>query len=184
MANPNDTFENPRNGDKVRFLITSQESDGEVLKVQIWNRPGVSMPPEHFHPLQIETMEVIEGELGVKLNAGEQVLSAGQKVTVPRNTPHRTWNAGGTELILTSELRPALKSEYFIETVIALASQGKTNAAGVPNNFIQFATILNEHYGELFVTNPPVPVQKLTARLIGGLGKLLGYKGYIPFESN
>jgi hypothetical protein len=35
MANPNDTFENPRNGDKVRFLITSQESDGEVLKVQI-----------------------------------------------------------------------------------------------------------------------------------------------------
>ena len=120
MANPNDTFENPRNGDKVRFLITSQESDGEVLKVQIWNRPGVSMPPEHFHPLQIETMEVIEGELGVKLNAGEQML----------------------------------------------------------------ATILNEHYGELFVTNPPVPVQKLTARLIGGLGKLLGYKGYIPFESN
>ena len=90
----------------------------------------------------------------------------------------------GTELILTSELRPALKSEYFIEIVIALASQGKTNAAGVPNNFIQFATILNQHYGELFVTNPPVPVQKHTARLIGGLGKLLGYKGYIPFDRN
>jgi hypothetical protein len=83
-----------------------------------------------------------------------------------------------------SELRPALKSEYFIETVIALASQGKTNAASVPNNFIQFTTILNEHYGELFVTNPPVPVQKFTAKLIGGSGKLLGYKGYIPFSRN
>ncbi len=142
------------------------------------------MPPEHFHPLQIETMKVIQGEMGVKLNAREQVLWEGQKVTVPRNTPHRTWNAGGTELILPSELRPALKSEYFIETVIALASQGKTNAAGVPNNFIQFPTILNEHYGELFVTSPPVLVQKVTAKLIGSLGKLLGYKGYIPFSRN
>jgi quercetin dioxygenase-like cupin family protein len=184
MAKPNDTFENPRNGDKVQFLITSKESNGEVLKVQIWNRPGVEMPPEHFHPLQTERMDVIQGEMGVKLNAREHVLSAGQKVTVPRNTPHRTWNAGGTELILTSELRPALKSEYFIETVIALASEGKTNAAGVPKNFLQFATILNEHYGELFVTNPPVPVQKFTAKLIGGVGKLLGYKGYIPYRRN
>ena len=46
------------------------------------------------------------------------------------------------------------------------------------------ATVLNEPYGELFVTKPAVLVQKFIAKVVGGLGKLLGYRGYIPFRRN
>jgi len=183
MTKPNEVFENPRNGNKMQFLITSAESNGEVLKVKIWNPPGISMPPERLHPLQTDSMEVIQGRMRVKIDGREQVLSAGQKIVAPKNTPHQAWVDGDTELIVIHELRPALNTEAFFETKIALASQGKSDANGVPKNFLQFAAILNENYGEIFVTNPPVPVQKFTAKVIGGLGKLLGYKGFVPFQS-
>lgn len=183
MAKPNDVFENPRNGNKMQFLITSAESNGEVLKMQIWNPPNVPMPPEHLHPLQTDSMEVIQGQMRVKVGGHEQILSAGQKIVAPKNTPHQTWTEGSTELIVVHELRPALKSEFFFETQIALAALGESNANGVPKNFLQFATILNENYGEIFVTNPPVPIQKFVAKVIGGLGRLLGYKGFVPFPS-
>lgn len=183
MAKPNDIFENPHNGNKMQFLITSAESKGEVLKVKIWNPPGVPMPPEHLHPLQTDSMEVVQGRMRVKAGNREQVLSAGQKTLVPKNTPHQVWVEGDAELTVIHELRPALNTESFFETQIALAAQGKSDANGVPKSFLQFAAILNENYGELFVTNPPVPVQRFVAKVVGGLGKLLGYKGYVPFQS-
>jgi quercetin dioxygenase-like cupin family protein len=163
MAKPNDLFENTHNGNKLQFLITSAESKGEVVKVKVWTPTGVPMPPEHIHPLQTDSMEIIQGQMRVKIDGHEQVLSAGEKIVVPKNTPHRTWVEGSTELIVIHE-------------------QGKSKANGVPKDFLQFATILNENYGELFVTNPPVPVQKFVAKVIGGLGKLLGYKGFVPFQ--
>lgn len=183
MAKPNDLFENTHNGNKLQFLITSAESKGEVVKVKVWTPTGVPMPPEHIHPLQTDSMEIIQGQMRVKIDGHEQVLSAGEKIVVPKNTPHRTWVEGSTELIVIHELRPALNTEAFFETQMALAAQGKSNANGVPKNFLQFAAILNENYGELFVTTPPVPVQKFVAKVIGGLGKLLGYKGFVPFPS-
>jgi len=184
MAKPQDIFENPHNGNKLQFLITSAESKGEVLKVQVWTPPNVPMPPEHLHPLQTDAMEIVQGQMRVKIGDQEQILSAGEKIVVPKNTPHQAWTAGNTELIVIHELRPALKTEAFFETQLALAAQGRSNANGVPKNFLQFAAILNENYGELFVTSPPVPVQKIVAKVIGGLGKLLGYKGFVPFHGN
>ncbi|MEW5828107.1 MAG: cupin domain-containing protein [Chloroflexota bacterium] len=182
MAQPNEVFENPHNGNKMQFLITAAESQGEVLQVKIWTPPNVAMPPEHLHPLQTDSMEVVQGQMRVRVGGHEQVLSAGQKIVAPKNTPHQTWVAGSEELTVIHELRPALKSEFFFETQIALAAQGKSDANGVPKNFLQFATVLNENYGEIFVTNPPVPVQKFVAKVIGGLGRLLGYKGFVPFQ--
>ena len=183
MARLNDLFENPHNGNKIQFLVTSAESKGEVLKMQVWNPLHVPMPPEHLHPLQTDSMEVIQGQAGIKVGDHEQILSAGEKIVVPKNTPHRVWVAGDTELIVIHELRPAMNTESFFETQIALAAQGKSNANGVPRNFLQFATILNENYGEIFVTNPPVPVQKFVAKVLGNLGKLLGYNGFVPFRA-
>jgi mannose-6-phosphate isomerase-like protein (cupin superfamily) len=183
MAKPNDILENLRNGSRMQFLITSAESKGEVVKVKVWTPPHVPMPPAHLHPLQTDAMEIIQGQMRVKIGSHEQVLAAGQRIVVPKNTPHQTWVEGSTDLIVTHELRPALKSETFFETQLALAAQGKSHANGVPKDFLQFATILHENYGELFVTNPPVPVQKFVAKVIGGLGRLLGYPGVVPFPS-
>jgi hypothetical protein len=46
---------------------------------------------------------------------------------------------------------------------------------------LQFAAILNECYGELFVVGPPIPAQKFMAKVVGRFAKMIGYKGYVPF---
>ncbi len=168
----------------MQFLITAEDSKGQILRVKVWTKIGAQGPPEHMHPKQTETFEIINGTAGFKLNGKEQILLAGQNITVPMNAPHKFRNAGDNELVMVVELKPALKTEFFLETFYSLAKDGKSDKNSVPNNFLHFMTILNEYYGEQFIIGPPIPVQKLLAKVVGGLGKLLGYKGFVPFDRN
>ncbi len=182
MAKTNDLIENPVIGDKLQFLVTAEDSKGEILKVKLWVKKGGQGPPEHIHPKQTETFEIISGTAGIKLNGKEHILTAGQAITVPMKAPHTFRNVGDNELVMTAELKPALRTEYYLETLYSLAMKGKVNKNAIPNNFLHFMTILNEYYGESFIVGPPVLAQKILIRLVGGLGKLLGYKGFLPFE--
>ncbi|MEO6583308.1 MAG: cupin domain-containing protein [Ferruginibacter sp.] len=135
MAKTNDIIENPIMGDIVKFLITSHDSNSQNLKVYVWNTVGAQRPPEHRHPKQIETFVIVSGTAGFKLNGKEQILTSGQTVTVPMNTPHKFWNAGSNELEMTGELKPALRTEFFLETMYSLSQKGKVNKNAIPKNF-------------------------------------------------
>ena len=180
MAKTNQVIENKTFGDKAKFLITAEDSKGELLKAELWCKPGGEGPPLHYHPIQSERFEVVSGELSIMCNGNKMVLKSGETFTVNANEPHKWWNGLNEELIAIAELRPAMKTEYFLETIYSLDVQGKTNKKGLPGT-LQFAAILNECYGELFVVGPPILAQKIMAKVIGGFAKLIGYKGYIPF---
>ena len=183
MAKTNDIIENPVSGTKIQFLITAEDSNGEMIRKKIWNKKGAQGPPEHMHPTQIETFEILSGTAAVKLYGKEQIFTAGQSFTVPENAPHTFHNAGQEELVMIVEVRPALRTEFFVESMYALAKQGKVNKKAVPN-FLQMMTLLNEYYGEGFLVGPPVLVQKILAKVVGGIGKLFGLKGYLPYSAN
>lgn len=181
MAKTNQVIENKTFGDKAKFLVTAEDSKGELLKAELWCKPGGVGPPLHYHPIQSEHFEVVKGELSLICNGQKMILKPGEKFMVSPNDAHKWWNEGNEELIAIVELRPALKTEFFLETVYSLDLQGKTNKkTGLPSP-LQFAAILNECYGELFVVGPPIPAQKFMAKVIGGFAKMIGYKGYIPF---
>jgi mannose-6-phosphate isomerase-like protein (cupin superfamily) len=182
MAKKNQVIENKTFGDKVKFLITAEDSKGKLMRAELWVKPGGQGPPEPFHPVQSESFEVIKGELTLNCNGKEVVLRHGEKYIVPPNAAHKWSNAGKEELVIVGELRPALKTEFFLETMYSLDVQGKTNKKGLPNA-LQFAAILNECYGELFVVGQPIPAQKFMAKVVGGFAKFIGYKGYIPFPA-
>ena len=184
MAKTNDIIENPVTHEQIRFLTTSEDSDGKLLKIEFTCKVGAQGPPEHIHPHQSETFEIINGNAGILLNGKEQFLTTGQKVTVPANAPHRFWNAGDNELLMTAEFKPALRTEFFLESVFSIAKQGKANKTGTPRNLFQFGAILNEYYGETFILGPPIIAQKFLAKVIGGLGKLIGYKGFVQYNRN
>lgn len=180
MAKTNQVIENKTFGDKAKFLVTSEDSNGELMKAEVWVKPGGKGPPLHYHPVQSETFEVIKGELSLIADGEKMILKPGEKYTVPPNSAHKWWNAGKEELIIIGELRPALKTEFFLESMYALDWLRKTDKEGLPNT-LQFAAILNDCYGELFIVGPPVFAQKFMAKVIGRFAKLLGYKGHIPF---
>jgi len=182
MAHTHAIIENPVIGDKMQFLTTAQDSHGETLKIKVWFKAGAQGPPYHIHPVQTEIFEVLSGTAEFTLNGEQQKLTAGQTLVVPPNAKHKFRNASDSELVMAVELKPALKSEFFLETFYSLAKKGKTDKMSVPNNFLHWMTILNEYYGEQFIVGPPIFMQKLMARIFGGLGKLFGYKGYVAYE--
>ena len=182
MAKTNDTIENPVIGEKLKFLVTAEDSKGEELKFQVTCKVGATGPPLHWHPKQHETFEVISGTAGITMNGKEQLFIAGQKTEATMNELHTYRNTGNNELVMTIALYPALRTEFFLETMYSLAKQGKCNAKGVPKDLLQFAAILNEFYGELFIVGPPLPAQKFMAKVIGGFAKLIGYKGFVKYD--
>lgn len=185
MALTDQIIENPVMGDRVKFLVTSADSGGKLLKVELWCKPGAKGSPRHYHPLQTETFEVIRGELGLEDEGKKRVLKAGERYTVLPGSPHRFYNASTSQdLLVEVDVQPALKTEFFFETMYSLAKEGKTNGESLPKNLLQFSALLHEYYGEMFAVGPPVLLQKIIAKGLGGFAKLLGYKGFIPFRNN
>jgi quercetin dioxygenase-like cupin family protein len=180
MATTNQIIESRTYGDKAKFLVTAADSNGELLRAEIWVKPGGEGPPEHYHPIQSETFEVIKGQLNLMHEGKEIALKPGEKFTVPPNTLHKWYNASTEEMVAVVELRPALKTEYFLESMYSLDYQGKLDKKGLPSP-LQFAAILNECYGELFVIGPPIFLQKIIAKIVGRFAKMIGFKGYVPF---
>ena len=183
MAKKNQLMENKILGDRAKFLIPAADSNGELLKMEIWIKPWGQGPPLHYHPIQSETFEVISGKLGIEVNGKKMEFGPGEKYTIQPNAAHKWYNAGQEELHAIGELRPALKTEFFLESMYALAQQGKTNEVGLPGT-LQFAALLNDCPGELYVVGPPIIAQKIMAAVVGRFAKLLGYKGFVPFPEN
>ena len=78
------------------------------------------------------------------------------------------------------ELRPALNSEIFFETLYGLARDCKTDENGVPNLLQQAVTLNGVNKGEIYLAWPPVPVQKALLAVLAPVGRLLGYKDHYP----
>ena len=96
-------------------------------------------------------------------------------MTVPAGTPHKFWNAGDDEAHFVCEVRPALQFEQLLETMFALAADGKTNRKGMPNP-LRLAVIANAHFDTVRLPFPPAWMQKAGLLLGAPLGRLLGYR--------
>jgi hypothetical protein len=71
-------------------------------------------------------------------------------------------------------VRPALQFESLLETMFALAADGKTNRRGMPNPF-RLAVIARAHFDTVRLPFPPATVQRLSLAIGAPLGRLLGY---------
>ena len=87
----------------------------------------------------------------------ERVLEAGEEIVVPSGTPHTFWNASqsGEELRHVVELRPAVNSEGFFETVFGLERDGRI-VAGKANVPLVMAPVVLEY--DNFLPGIPIPV--------------------------
>jgi mannose-6-phosphate isomerase-like protein (cupin superfamily) len=173
MAQAGQMIENPVTHDRVIFRTTAQDTYGASLLFDDFLLEDYVSPPEHLHPSQQESFEVVSGLLGIRVNGHQQVLQVGEKMVVPPGTPHTIWRAGEGETHVLVEFRPARQTEDFFETMFALARDGKTNAQGNPG-VLQFAAGALT-YG-MYVTKPPISFQKAVFAVLGPLARALGYQ--------
>jgi quercetin dioxygenase-like cupin family protein len=180
VINPGDTLENPVTGERLVFRTTARETNGEAVVFEAFVQPDGFVAAAHVHPAQEERFQVLKGTLGFRLGREELVAGPGRLLTVPAGTPHRFWNAGETEAHFVCEVRPALQFEALIETMFALACDGRTNRKGMPNP-LRLAVIAQAHFDTVRLPFPPAWTQRAGLALAAPLGRLLGYEpAYVP----
>jgi quercetin dioxygenase-like cupin family protein len=190
MIQQGDVIENEVTGERLVFVKTSQETDGELVVVEAFVKPTGFVASEHLHPYQEERFQVLRGTVGFKLDKSRMIAGPGQRITVPAGTPHKFWNAGDDEAHFVCEVRPALQFERLIETMFGLATDGRTNKKGMPNP-LRLAVIAQAHFDDVRLPFPPVWMQRMGLALGAPIGRLLGYEAiYVPsgaevaFEGN
>ncbi len=175
MIRTGDTIQNPVTGERITFLTTSADTSGEAVVVEVVVQPDGFVAAGHVHPSQSERFAVAEGTLGLKVGGRKLTLEPGEVALVEPGTSHRFWNAGDDEVRFVCEVRPALQFESLVETMFALAADGKTNRKGMPNPF-RLAVIALAHFDTVRLPQPPAWLQRAGLALGAPLGRALGYK--------
>ncbi len=174
MAKKGDIIENPVTGEKIIFLETSKDTGGKYVRYEYYAKPNSPITPEHLHPNAEERFEVAKGTVTFKINGEDRVFKPGDSAVLPGGVPHTAWNSGTEEIMIKSEIRPALNYEDYYETCFYLARNGKTNKKGMPN-FLQLAVNGYEMKDQTFLPGA-IWVQKLFFNIVGPIAKIFGYR--------
>ena len=182
MIRKGDVIDNPVTGERLRFLETSEETNGEYVLVECTVQPNGFVAAAHVHPHQTERFEIEAGLVGFRLDGADVLAGPGESVVVPAGSSHRFWNAGETEARFVCEVRPALAFERLLQTMFALANDGKTSRRGMPNP-LRLAVIAKEHFDTVRLPFPPAALQRAALALAAPLGQALGYHGTVTSQA-
>jgi quercetin dioxygenase-like cupin family protein len=174
MIRTGQTIENPVTGERITFLTTSADTGGEAVVIEVVVQPHGFVAAAHVHPSQSERFAVASGTLTLKVGGEQLTLRAGDVATVEPGVPHRFRNVGDEPVRFVCEIRPALQFESLLETMFALAVDGKTNRKGMPNP-LRLAPIAQAHFDTVQLPFPPAWLQRAGLALAAPLGRLLGY---------
>lgn len=174
MSRSGDLHTNTLTGE--RSLILHGTDDGPERRVVAL----VTVPPkgavigEHLHPAVYERVLVVSGRMGVKVGGREREIGPGEEVALPPGIVHDWWNAGDGEAQFIVEVSPADRFEMMISTLFGLASDGKTNAKGMPN-LLQIAVVAWEFDDIVRFVKPPRIVQRVLFGILAPIGRACGY---------
>ena len=165
MAKSGDVLEMPNLGVRFVFRQTSAETNGELLEYDVIGRPRGFLVQGHVHPVQEERHEVIAGANGLAIGGEKKVYGVGESLAIPPGTPHRHFPAGSGEGHVRVELRPALRTEEFLERLAQLEREGKVAKRGWLKPADTARMVLDfEQEGR--ASRPPAAVQKALARTV------------------
>jgi quercetin dioxygenase-like cupin family protein len=80
-------------GGSLTFKALARETDGSLTAFESRTPPGEG-PPLHVHPVNDETIYVLEGSIRVRLGDEVHLAEAGSFTYFPRRMPH-TWQSVG-----------------------------------------------------------------------------------------
>ncbi|MBL7792331.1 MAG: cupin domain-containing protein [Saprospiraceae bacterium] len=175
MAFKNKIIRNPVTGQDIKFIQTARDTGGQLLEMETTYNEYSREPVPHYHPFQKEDFTVIEGEVTVRIDGQLSVLKPGDKLHIPKNKIHSMWNNTDQKTVVNWQVRPAMETEYLLETGMGLANDGKTNANGMPN-ILQVALMANKFAGVFRLAKPPFVVQKILFIILTPIAYLSGYR--------
>jgi quercetin dioxygenase-like cupin family protein len=165
---------NPTNGDTYEFVETAKDTNGASVIVKATIKSKGKLVPKHYHVYQDETFEVVSGSLTVWLDGKTKILSAGEKLTLPKNIPHNHYNNDDIPVSYIHTVTPAFDFDYLIENLIGLAADGKSKNGKY--GLVQELVSLKYLDGKTYLADIPLGVQKFLMNVIAPIGRLFGYR--------
>jgi mannose-6-phosphate isomerase-like protein (cupin superfamily) len=186
MAYPGQVVTDAVTGTRIVVLKTSAETGGKLLQFEETYPPGRGKEANapHLHLTFDERFEIVEGRAAYVVNGAEQFAEASATLVIPRGAAHlNPYNAGGAPLNLIHSIaldppnvRTLESFENAFDTIGQLAQRGQLNRRRQPKGFLQFAVILQSLHPHSYAAGIPIPAQQVIFGLLGGLGRLLGYR--------
>ena len=170
-----DKIENKRTGQRMIFLQTAMDTNGELLQIECFSPPTTTREPEHIHPSQENYFKVLSGVLHFKVNGKIVLAGPDDEITIPPGAPHHFWNEEEETAHYIQEFRPALEIESLFETFFSLARDGKLKNSGAPNIF-RASLIMLRYSNELRIVKPSWVLQKIVFSCMAPFGRILGFK--------
>jgi quercetin dioxygenase-like cupin family protein len=117
---------------RVELLRTARETGGELLEFDVIGRARGLLAQSHVHPWQVERLEVMSGAMRLRIDGHERLLTEGQSMEVPAGAPHRQLPEGRGPGRARVQVRPAGRTQAFLERLTALCRDGQINRFGLP----------------------------------------------------
>ena len=164
MEDQNRVIENPVLGDKITFVKTAGETNGEYLlmKSELSPHGGVTL---HYHVTFTETFDVLEGRLHVVVAGEHKLLEGGQSALVPLKAHHRFYSTSDIPVKYLVEIRPARQFEKSLRIAYGLARDGRVTNKGIPSNIWHLALIFQ--LAETYLPGLPLFIQQKSVWCFG-----------------
>jgi uncharacterized protein YndB with AHSA1/START domain/quercetin dioxygenase-like cupin family protein len=159
-------------GVRVELLRTAQETGGELLEFDVVGRARGLLAQSHVHTTQVERLEVVSGAMRVRIDGRERLLSEGESTEVPAGTPHSQMPAGEGMGRVRVQVRPAGRTQAFLERLAALCREGQINRFGFPRP-VAGARLVRDFADTGHATRPPLAMQRALAALIVAVARPL-----------
>jgi quercetin dioxygenase-like cupin family protein len=172
VAKPGEVIDLPSLGVRMTFLLTSEQTNGELLRVEVVLPAGFSIA-EHVHPQQEEQHQVVSGTLRARVGGQERDYQAGQRAIGPPGVSHAWSNPSDHEdLHLVSEHRPVLHMELMLDTGSRIARDFAANKAGALKHVLQVAVLLDQIKDDFYFTGWPMRALMTFCVAIAPVGRL------------
>src|SRR5918999_984322 len=147
MAKPGDVLDTPSLGVQIEFRRTTAETGGELLEFDVVGRPRGFITQPHVHPGQAERHEVIEGAMRIKTGGVETTLGRGETFETAPGHAHRHVPAGDGPGRVRVQVRPARRTEEWLERIAAMDRDGGFTCGGWPRP-VAGARLIRDFEGE------------------------------------
>jgi quercetin dioxygenase-like cupin family protein/uncharacterized protein YndB with AHSA1/START domain len=156
-------------GIRVEVRRTAEETNGELFEMDVIGRPRAFFAQRHIHPEQTERLQMISGAMKVTMAGRDHIVSEGESIEIPAGTPHTQVPLGEDPGQVRIQVRPAGRSQAFLEHLAELCRDGKVTRLGFPRPRAAAELIL-DHADAGHAAMPPLSVQRAMARALLAFG--------------
>jgi quercetin dioxygenase-like cupin family protein len=182
MAHAGQIIQNPVSGERIEFLRTAADTDGELLEFELDLAPDGRVPGAHVHPEQEERFHVLEGTMKFRLGMRTIVAEAGDSVVVPAGRVHKFTNGGDGRARARVEVVPALDMEDLLCTTAELAHEGNVLRSGMPKP-LHLALFVGRFRREVRAPFPPAWMVRAMLAPLAALARRRGHAArYAPLR--